>query len=181
MSFLKGYNIKKFYKQKPPKNNSLTTLKEIQQLSRIPSDEKFARDKDNIEHSFEKITKKNGLPFPKKIVNNLLDDSANEITKIKNHFNRPRPWSLSKEFDVDLEAVKMASMKTPSYPSGHSVQGVLIGNVLAKMYPQHANEFKNEGLDISKSRRVAKAHYKSDSDFGEKIGNDMFDYIKNKV
>ena len=49
------------------------------------------------------------------------------------------------------------------------------------MYPQHASEFKKEGLDISKSRRIARAHYKSDSDLGEKIGNDMFDYIKNKV
>ena len=181
MSLLKGYQIEKFYKQKPPKDNSLTTLKEIQQLSRIPSNEKFAKDKDDITKSFESITKKNGLPFPKDLVNKLQQQSATHISKIKNHFNRPRPWSLSKKFDVDLKAVKMDSMKTPSYPSGHSVQGVLVGNVLAKMYPQHASEFKNEGLDISKGRRVAKAHYKSDSDLGEKIGNDMFDYIKNKV
>ena len=181
MSLLKGYQIEKFYKQKPPKDNSLTTLKEIQDLSRLPRDEKFAREKDNIAHSFKKITNKNGLPFPDKVVDNLLSESADRISKIKNHFNRKRPWALSKEFDVDLKSIKMASMKTPSYPSGHSVQGVLIGNVLAKMYPQHASEFKKEGLDISKSRRIARAHYKSDSDLGEKIGNDMFDYIKNKV
>ena len=133
---------------------------------------------------YKPIVPKNSIHIYKYLISifKTASDTPNKFTdKIKKHFNRPRPWSLSKEFDVDLKAVKMASMKTPSYPSGHSVQGVLIGNVLAKMYPQHANEFKNEGLDKSKSRRVAKAHYKSDSDFGEKIGNDMFDYIKNKV
>ena len=72
MSLLKGYQIEKFYKQKPPKDNSLTTLKEIQDLSRLPRDEKFAREKDNIAHSFKKITSKNGLPFPDKVVDNLL-------------------------------------------------------------------------------------------------------------
>ena len=36
------------------------------------------------------------------------------------------------------------------------------------------------GRDISYSRRAARAHYKSDSLFGEKIGKDMYNYIKNK-
>jgi len=31
------------------------------------------------------------------------------------------------------------------------------------------------------SRRIGKAHFKSDSDLGEKIGDDMFNYIKDKI
>ena len=83
MSLLKGYQIEKFYKQKPPKDNSLTTLKEIQQLSRIPSNEKFAKDKDDITKSFESITKKNGLPFPKDLVNKIkpLPEKSPILTK----------------------------------------------------------------------------------------------------
>ena len=75
----------------------------------------------------------------------------------------------------------MDSMKTPSYPSGHSVQGIVIGKALGKLYPKHKNEFEKEGQDISLSRRIGRAHFKSDSVLGEKIGNDMFDYIKDKI
>ena len=36
----------------------------------------------------------------------------------------------------------------------------------------------NIGLDISKSRNIGRAHYKSDSKFGMKLGHEMFDYLK---
>ena len=35
--------------------------------------------------------------------------------------------------------------------------------------------------NISYSRRVAHAHYKSDSKMGEELGNSMFKHIKNKI
>jgi hypothetical protein len=72
-------------------------------------------------------------------------------------------------------------MKTPSYPSGHSTQGVLIANVLADKYPSAANEFKKAGQNISDSRNIAKAHYISDSKMGIKLGNEMYNHIKNKI
>jgi hypothetical protein len=82
---------------------------------------------------------------------------------------------------MNLKDIHMDSMKTPSYPSGHSVQGVLIGKALGKLFPKHKAEFEKEGMDISMSRRIGKAHFKSDSDLGEKIGNDMFNHIKEKL
>ena len=115
------------------------------------------------------------------MVEGLIKNSYPIILKIKKHFNRPRPKHLASNFDLKIEDVKMDSMKTPSYPSGHSIQGMLIGKTLGKIYPQHKSEFEKEGKDISISRRIARAHYKSDSKFGEKIGIDMFNYIKDKV
>ena len=44
-----------------------------------------------------------------------------------------------------------------------------------------SQELKKMGRDISYSRRSARAHYKSDSTFGEQIGNDMYNYIKDKI
>ena len=72
-------------------------------------------------------------------------------------------------------------MKTPSYPSGHSVQGVLIAKVLGKKYPKAKSAFAKTGDNISYSRRVARAHYKSDSKMGEKLGNKMYNYIKKDI
>ena len=80
-----------------------------------------------------------------------------------------------------MKDYEMSSMKTPSYPSGHSTQGVLIGLALAKKHPQAARQFIKAGKNISDSRRVAKAHYKSDSVMGEKLGEAMYQHIKNKV
>jgi len=80
-----------------------------------------------------------------------------------------------------MKDYEMESMKTPSYPSGHSTQAVLIGNVLADKYPKASKAFKKAAENISYSRRVARAHYKSDGKIGEKLGKEMFKHIKNKI
>ena len=46
--------------------------------------------------------------------------------------------------------------------------------------PKAKSAFAKTGENISYSRRVARAHYKSDSTGGENIGNSMFNFIKNK-
>ena len=75
----------------------------------------------------------------------------------------------------------MDSMKTPAYPSGHSTQGILIAKILADKHPKAAKDFLKAGKNISDSRRIARAHYKSDSVMGEKLGDAMYKHIKNKV
>jgi hypothetical protein len=79
---------------------------------------------------------------------------------------------------MKLESIELKSMNTPSYPSGHSAQGTLIGEALADMYPRAATKFRKAGKDISYSRNVARAHYKSDSKMGEELGKEMFKYYK---
>jgi acid phosphatase (class A) len=73
---------------------------------------------------------------------------------------------------------ELDSMNTPSYPSGHSTQGVLIALVLSDMYCEHQYNLMELAKDISYSRNVARAHYPSDSRFGEKLGGEMFKYLK---
>ena len=46
------------------------------------------------------------------------------------------------------------------------------------MYPKAAEKFRKAGKDISKSRNVARAHYKSDSKFGEDLGKEMYKHYK---
>ena len=41
--------------------------------------------------------------------------------------------------------------------------------------------FMQTAKNISYSRRVARAHYRSDSNEGDNIGNSMFKHIKNKI
>ena len=175
MELLKDFPIQKYLDKKPPSDNSTTTKGEVKELNKLPIREKFIKEKDNIKKSFEGIVGKDPL------VQKLINESAPIIMKIKKHHNRPRPKVMARKIKTQMEDMEMASMKTPSYPSGHSVQGILIANALADKYPNKRSKLKKMGRDISYSRRSARAHYKSDSLFGEQIGKDMYNYIKNKI
>tara|TARA_R100001015_G_scaffold9981_1_gene3932 strand:+ start:75 stop:614 length:540 start_codon:yes stop_codon:yes gene_type:complete len=178
---LKGFKIDKFKKMKPPSDNSFTTMQEVKQLSKIPLNKSSVKKFDDIESTFKHIaTKDNIKDYDTKLVGNLIKESAPIIIELKKHFNRPRPKVLAKKLGIKMKDYEMKSMKTPSYPSGHSTQGVLISMVLADKHPKSANKFKKAGLDISKSRNIARAHYKSDSKMGEKLGLAMYKHIKNK-
>tara|TARA_Y100001937_G_scaffold103811_1_gene143226 strand:- start:540 stop:1082 length:543 start_codon:yes stop_codon:yes gene_type:complete len=178
----KGFNIDKFKNMKPPSDNSFTTMQEVKQLQTIPMNINKVKSFDNIEKTFADVAAKNNITaYDSKLVGDLIKKSAPIIIKLKKHFNRPRPKVIAKKMGVKMIDYEMSSMKTPSYPSGHSTQGILIGKVLAKKYPQAAKQFMQAGKNISKSRNIAKAHYKSDSKMGEQLGSEMFEYIKNKV
>ena len=173
---LKDFNIEPFKKKKPPIDSGYTTRTEINELKKIPLKKEFVKKYDDIESAFAKTAKEQGVEnYDKNIAAKLIKDSAPVILKLKKHHNRPRPYDL----DKNLTAFKIKSMQTPSYPSGHSVQGVLIGSVLKMKYGKSA--FMQTAKNISYSRRVARAHYKSDSKMGEDIGNSMYKHIKNKI
>ena len=78
-----------------------------------------------------------------------------------------------------MENVELKSMKTPSYPSGHSAQSKLIAKVLTDKYPQLREQYNKEAEDISNSRNIGRAHYRSDSKFGQEVGERMYEYLKN--
>ena len=178
----KNFNISTFKKMKPPGDNTFDTMQELKELKSIPINKRFVKDNDDIEEAFKKIAEKNKIKdYDTSIAAKLIKTSAPIILELKKHFNRPRPKVVAKKMNIDMKDIEMNSMKTPSYPSGHSVQGILIGNVLADKHPKASKAFKKTAENISYSRRVAHAHYKSDSKFGEKIGDAMFKHIKNKI
>ena len=175
---LKDFNISSFKKQKPPSDNSFDTNQEIKALKKIPLRKDFVKKYDDIEAAFAKTAKEQGVEdYDKSIAKKLIKESAPVILELKKHHNRKRPYELDKK----LSAFVMKSMKTPSYPSGHSVQGFLIGNYLSDKYPKSRKGFMATAKNISYSRRVARAHYKSDSKMGEELGNSMYKHIKNKT
>ncbi len=178
----KGFNIDKFKNIKPPSDNSFNTMQEVKHLNTIPMNKKSVQRYDNIEKTFADIAAKNNITnYDAKLVGDLIKKSAPVVSRLKKHFNRPRPKVLAKKLGINMVDYEMSSMKTPSYPSGHSTQGVLIGKILADKFPKAANQFIKAGKNISDSRRIAKAHYKSDSVMGEKLGEEMYQHIKGKV
>ena len=174
----KDFDTKPFKKKKPPVDSGYTTRTEMNELKKIPLKKEFVKKYDNIEAAFKKTAKEQGVEdYDKNIAAKLIKESAPVILELKKYHDRPRPYELDKK----LTAFKMKSMETPSYPSGHSVQGILIGKVLSDKYPRSRKGFMATAKNISYSRRVARAHYKSDSKMGEELGNSMYKHIKNKI
>ena len=174
----KDFDTSSFKKMKPPVDSGYTTRTEINELKKIPLNKSFVKKNDNIEAAFKKTAEDNNIKdYDKNIAAKLIKDSAPVILELKKYHNRPRPYEL----DKNLKSFKMKSMETASYPSGHSVQGILIAKVLGDKHPKAKSAFAKTGQNISYSRRVARAHYKSDSKMGEELGNSMYKHIKNKI
>ena len=178
----KDFDISSFKKMKPPGDNTFDTMQEIKALKKIPIRKTFVKEFDDQESAFKKTAEREGIKdYDKSIAGKLIQKSAPIILKLKKHFNRPRPKVLAKKMNIKMKDIEMASMKTPSYPSGHSTQGMLIGLVLGDKYPKSKSAFMKTAINISDSRNVAHAHYKSDSDMGKKLGKSMYNHIKNKI
>ena len=176
------FNIDKFKKMKPPSDSSFDTMREVKDINKIPLDKDKIKKFDNIEKTFKSIADNNDIiDYPSKLIKDLINKSAPIILKLKNYFDRPRPKVVAKKMGIKMKDFEMNSMKTPSYPSGHSAQGILIGMVLSKIYPEHASKFTKAGENISDSRNIAKAHYKSDSKMGKQLGAAMYNHIKSKI
>jgi len=170
---LKKFNISKFKNNKPPSDNSIRTKNEIKELKKIPIREGFVKEMDNGEKNFTKVVGKDPL------IGKLIKQSHPFIMKLKNHFNRPRPAVLAKKLGMELDDIKLKSMDSPAYPSGHATQATLLSLVLSDKYPDKKEKLNKLARNIIHSRRVAHTHYLSDNTAGEKLGKQMYKHIKN--
>ena len=154
---------------------------ELQYLKDLPEDVGYVEEHDDIEKVFEKVCKENNVEYPKELVDNLLKSATGIILDLKYTHNRPRPFQLAPHYNMKLGEKVLESMKTPSYPSGHSAQGILVGKVLQTKLPINTDAFLAAGKRISYSRNLGRAHFPSDSRLGEDIGTAMYQHIKHKI
>ena len=166
----------------PPINSSRETLKELHWLIDYNNglvNEIMVKDGDDVKGSFREFLESKNLEYPKKYVSELIKDSGRIIYELKYKYNRPRPTQVAEFLQLEeFDTTTLDSMHTPSYPSGHSVQGIFVARALGKMFREHKDELYEVGKMISESRLMARAHYPSDSKFGEQVGEILFLNLK---
>ena len=173
------FDVSQFMSNPQNRNSSPETLSELQELETIISDINVKK-ADDIEKYFKDYLKSIGLEYPKEEVKSLLDDTRGIIYKLKYYYNRPRPAQVAKALGLKFHDEPLDTAKTPSYPSGHSTQGRLIGKFLASIYPEHSDEIMKISDEISNARLVAKVHFPSDSVFGLELGDALFKYFNRR-
>ena len=99
MSLFKDFNYSEFKKTKLPKDDSLQTLKEIKEIQKLNTDEKFIKKHDDVIKSFSEVVGDKESEY----MQTLIDDSAPVILKLKKYYNRPRPKQAAKIFGIELK------------------------------------------------------------------------------
>lgn len=89
---------------------------------------------------------------------------------LKYHFNYPRPYQSAYALSIPMYPSKSTDACSPSYPSGHSIDSMVIGSILSNLYPAYKKEIMNLAYRISESRYIAGIHFSFDKKFGEDIG-----------
>jgi acid phosphatase (class A) len=88
----------------------------------------------------------------------------------KKTFCRTRPFKLPGNTLQILQNPDELK-NSPSYPSGHTTYGALMGTVLARMVPEKRDELYGRIADYGHSRMIAGVHYRSDIDAGKVLGS----------
>lgn len=173
---LKNYMFDKFLDKEPP--NFVKSYKETIYLQKMfELDECYVNKYDNIESVF--LNYFNWDDEIKRLIKQLIKDSAKILLQIKWHYNRLRPYQLAEKTNRPFEDIQLYSMQSPSYPSGHSSQAYLLAEYLGNKFPEHKNNLMSIAKNISNSRLVARCHYPSDVAFGAEIGLDMAKHLIN--
>jgi len=168
----------------PPENDSQETKEELQEII----DEQTTRTKDD-ENSIYVSDMMDSFHFREYLNENNLDYRSSEITAIiddvwkitrthKNKYNRPRPYQVAKALNMDFDTMYGTTMKTPSYPSGHSVGTRLTAEYLSLKHPAHRKQFIDIAEKVGKGRIQAGFHYESDHEAGVELALKVLPFLE---
>jgi len=165
----------------PPTNDSNETRTELFKLLAYNNgviDRKMVEKYDDLIKPFMELIEKYNIDVSKDDLQQIIDEGAKFTLKLKYKFNRPRPYQMAEHYEIeDFKRHKLDTAKTPSYPSGHALQGRLIGLILTDKDPKHQNEYMAVSQKISDSRIMARAHYESDKVYGEKLADELYEQM----
>ena len=104
---------------------------------------------------------------------NIYHSLYNTLMKIKNYYNRRRPYqidpNISKQHLLNHPSLDKSHVTwlTPSYPAGHALQGYYLAKFLIIKHPEIKTELMKICDDIDKCRVCAGIHYSSDGEFSK--------------
>ena len=168
--------------KEPPANDSNKTRAEVFYLLSYNDgviDNEMVQAYDDVVKSFMPVVEKNGVQVSADELQEILNETSKFTLQLKYKFNRPRPYQIAEHYEIeDFKRHNLDTAKSPSYPSGHAMQGRVIALYLSDKDPSNRKEYMMIGHNISESRIMARAHYQSDRKYGDLLGDDLYRAMK---
>jgi acid phosphatase (class A) len=156
-----------------PANSSDETKNELEYLVELMEDAddediKFCYLIENNHYDFFVIVGKNlGLDVSKEEILKWVGDIDPITFYLKDKFNRPRPYQLAKELGLELHPIVATDANSAAYPSGHTMDFLVILYHFGKMNPKLAEEIDEFYHEIKRARELSGLHYPSDRKVSE--------------
>lgn len=172
----------KFKQEKFPENDSELVKDELNELvdmtemlSETQNASFLARYKSydsSLSHVIVTTFKQKGIDV-EQLTNDVFNDLKPLLIRLKYFYQRPRPKQIAQYYKLAMFPYNSKSADTPSYPSGHTLEGFVLLNVISNKYPNEY-QFCNDMIeDIANSRLCLGLHYQTDNDFSFKIGEEI--------
>lgn len=156
-----------------PANSSDETKKELEYLYKLVSkadedDKALCKLMESNHYDlFVIVGKKLGLDVSKKQILKWVGDVDPITFYLKDKFNRPRPYQLAKALNIPLYPLIVTDADSAAYPSGHTMDFLVILYHFGKMKPEAASELADFYEEIKKVRELSGLHYPSDRKVSE--------------
>ena len=157
----------------PPPKDDMSEALEVNEITliRTPEQVQSVRDHDQDPYfAIKKVIKKYKLAFHPNELEQILKESVPIITHFKNFYNRKRPHIVLSR----INTLPSETNKTPSYPSGHACQSVIIARYVAGKEPKAERELMKAAYECGYGRVIAGFHYPSDFVTGNLLGEKMY-------
>ena len=156
----------------PPTDDKAEIVKLKKMMNaRTPEDEQSVKDHDEVPfYAIKVYCEKNKLIFHKDEFNDIIEQSIPIILHFKDRFDRKRP----KDVDDSIETLNSKTNKTPSYPSGHSAQSMLVAKYVIGKFPKHEKGLIEAAKECGIGRVLAGFHYLSDHVSGKLLGEKLY-------
>ena len=163
---------------KPPVDD-LTEAYQVEKIikQRTEKDVQSIQDHDQEPYyAIRKVCEENGLEFHDSEFKQIIKESVPVIKHFKDFYNRARPAEVLSS----LNTLPSKTNKTPSYPSGHATQSVILARYVAGKVPQLEKDLMKAAYECGYGRVQAGFHYVSDYDAGNLLGEKMY-VLMNKM
>jgi hypothetical protein len=108
-------------------------------------------------------------------LSNISEELGALIIKLKNHYQRARPYQYAFYGNQNLNPYETYSGNTPAYPSGHACQSFFLCMVVAHRYENKRKELMKLAKNVMDSRLIMGVHFPSDNEFGFHIAKKLLE------
>ena len=164
----------------------LSEEESLKDLSQVVSQYKNRKVSDKLQHVcdktpdklFEVFLSSKGKTYNTSYIDRFGLSLIPIIVKIKDYYNRPRPFETAQKLGLDISFDDLETAKSPSYPSGHTIQAYVVALKLSEQFPEFEEELLSIAEIISQSRIDRGVHFPTDIEYGREVAYDLYDQIK---